>query len=394
MISLLLALTISAAPGVVEMNEPSAKEASIQAIVMLPELSLRERMVLRNVVHTMTRQTEEYGRREMSMVSLDGEQPQAEVMSDHVRIQILVPPGGVKGGVRLLDSLVRRASLFQEAIDTTFRAQLKQTPNYWHSALWTDELVPTPILRPEEVKVYQKVFRPDAITIAVGGEIVPDEAEDEWTRRTTDWKAPATQPDFGKYTASSPDRNEGGISTVELRGATFVSGDVAIPTRLLALIALGSGKDSALYRIGRERHAWSYRQESILWPVVGGWSPRLIWATTAGEDAPKRAETLRTELYEDVRSWNEAVRLRALGFAEGILSRGVELSPLYLTGRGPVSVDLADRTFFVGYWKAKTGIAWDAEKLLSRLRYVTLEDLKDAASEILSTSEPRIRLGR
>ena len=108
------------------------------------------------------------------------------------------------------------------------------------------------------------------------------------------------------------------------------------------------------------------------------------------DDAVQRADTIRSELLEDVKAWTVDDLNRALGMANAVLDRNVPFSPLYVLGDGPVGSTLEDRTFLAGYWQSKTGKAWNPMELLESMSHVTLDDLKEHATSILNSAKTKV----
>ena len=151
---------------------------------------------------------------------------------------------------------------------------------------------------------------------------------------------------------------------------------------LLATYALGVGKGSSLFRIPREKHGWSYLQSSFLSPTLAGWEPRLFVAALRKTFTENMISDLRQDLADDVKSWSEDDRTRALQMLEATLTRGVPYGAIWL-GDGPVGESLQDRTEFSDYWMMKTGQPWDPQKLIDICESVDLDTLKTTALKIV-----------
>jgi hypothetical protein len=166
-----------------------------------------------------------------------------------------------------------------------------------------------------------------------------------------------------------------------------------LTTKLLALTALGTGKGAALWRVAREKLGLSYRQEAVLNPTPKGFQPRLLIAHAGAEGLEEKAQTLKTALQEDIKSWTEDDKRRAIGMAESYLVRGGDLSPLYFIPGRPVLTDLPDQIFLRAYWRMKAGAVWNPHQLVGRMGFVDLADLKLAAEEIVGSGKIRIYSG-
>jgi len=387
----LLACVVLAPWRVIESVEPQANRVSIQALVKIPSLGSIDMAKLNVIVQAIPKQTQDYPRREMLMVT-DGEQVRCELTPDHIRFVVNIPPGRVKTGLGVMAALLENATLTQENLDAA--ALEKPIPDYWSAALDPVELPTVKVNAAEAQVLYHRVFRPERVLLTVGGKFTSGEAEQEWTNRMDHWQVEREPKGF--FDVSEPKeriRNPGPVTTIDLVAAPVTSGDAALPSRILSLFALGVGKGSSLFRVVRQKRGWSYRQDAILSPTKDGWVPRLLIASIPTDDTAVRVKTIKADLLEDIGSWTMATRARAIGMAEAVLANHVPYSPLYVLGNSPVGFSLEDRTFLAGYWLMKTGQAWDPAALIDSMKKVSLEDLKEQATAILTTAIPRVLPG-
>lgn len=177
---------------------------------------------------------------------------------------------------------------------------------------------------------------------------------------------------------------------IELRGKEILGNDPSMSTQLLAVVALGSGKGSAMFETLREAQGWSYRQEAVFWPTEKGFVPRLIMASGDKTPPAELVKAMKQQLLDAVNAWTDANLDRARGMAEGILTRGLQMSPLYFNPGWPIEDNLHDRTFLAGYWRMKTGRAWDPKKMVGEMTLVDLAELKEAALGMLTVAIPHV----
>lgn len=380
MIPLLAMIALAPAPAeVIENVEPQAREVSIQLMARLPKLDALEYGALEALTTAIPREVDGYSHRDMLTVT-SGDPIRTEVGPDFVRISFHVLPTNLSSGLSLMEALVRRSKLEALPGDRTGRSA-------WAVALqpWAPQRPP----RASEIaELYQKIFRPENLVLAVGGRFLDGAAQRGWSTKMDAWQPPRLMP-RSPYLDSPKalDKNGTAVSSIELTGPVFGGSDAALSTRFLSLVALGAGKGSSLFRTTRQKQGISYRQEALMYPSPDGWQPRLILLTLAGADLKKTAEDVRAGLIEDVKGWTDADRLRALGMADAILNRGVESSPFGWMGAIDSSLD--NRTFLRAYWRMKTGTEWDPEALMRQMRMVTLEDLRDTTLETLTKATPR-----
>lgn len=381
-------LWLFAAPApLIEVPVPGAAEVALEAVVRLPELTQAELALLPVLAEALPRQTQDYVPSQMAQATLAGLPPRASVMSDHLRISMTLPSGNIEPGLGVMESLLRRASLSDADVRAAHRRLAERPHDPWREALlpafYGGEAPSGAAVR----SLYARLFVPDAMFISAAGAFPRGTATAAWDRRVSLWKpARAARAPEGRAGAVPPPK----VPSIELRSPTVVHGDVALGTRLLALICLGSGKDSALFRIARQGRGWSYRQEAVLWPVPGGWQPRLL-LLTSGPGLAERAEELRKLLLAEVERWTDGDRRRGLGMAVLALQRDPGVGPVYLSPEGPPGRDLDDLAFSAAFWHMKTNGQWDPERLGRSMRAVTLADLRETAGAMLSQAKSIVR---
>ncbi|HJP84174.1 MAG TPA: hypothetical protein VJ835_11800, partial [Fimbriimonadaceae bacterium] len=236
-------------------------------------------------------------------------------------------------------------------------------------------------------------FRPENITIGVGGKIEPGVASRKWEEWTSDWKAPKLPRLDYRSEAAGKSADSPRLSVIEFVGDSFPSRDAAFSTRLLALTAIGTGKSAALWEVSREDLGLSYRQESMLSPSPDGFFPRVIVATSHKDDLPEQSEKLCAALIAKVERWTDTDRKRAMGMAEAYLIHGSDMSPLYFSQSWPITNGLEDEVFVRAYWRLKTGENWNPYQLLGRMGFVELKDLQETALRFLKNAKIRLHKG-
>lgn len=383
---------LALAAVVYENIEPAATETSIQALIRLPPMDATDTNALEIMADVLPQEIEGYSRRDVLNVTA-GVPPRCIVEPDHLRFVLSVPPENVKPGLSLLDALLRKSRMSDVRIREAI--QQRNRTSYWGAALRPAELQLIQVRGQDVLDLYQRIQRPDDIVLAVGGKVVPHQAQEEWEKKLPGWGRPKPWPS-NPYRApvTLRTKNPGGVTTLDLAAPSFGARDAALSTRVLALIGLGTGKGSSLFRVARQKLGYSYRQEAVLSPTPEGFEPRLILAMRPTDDEAAKAETLHTALLEDVKAWTEADRLRALGMADAVFLRATEWNPLSLLRQGPVPDDLEGRTFLRAYWPMKTQQPWDPGALVDSMRQVSLADFKEAATQIVATAKPRLQSGK
>lgn len=392
----LLAAAIIQTGGVVEWYDESARLVSIQAVVKLPALDSRHRNLLRLTAGCLGRETKTFSAAQIASVPGNvGSRIRVTLMEDHLRVGMDVAPGDLSIGVSMMGSILREPTITPDDLQAVADdLQFRRFP-YWRQALDLRPFEPPKYLQRDLDELMAVVFRPENVTLGVGGKLEPGLATRKWEEVKAKWTL-GRPPQLRLEPDTSPGKPPtGGTMTLfDFQGPAFSPTDAAFTTKLLALTALGSGKSAALWRIAREKLGLSYRQESILYPVQGGFLPRLLIAHSGKEDLEKKAATLETGLLDDIKAWTDDDRKRAIGMAESYLTRGGELSPLYFLPDRPVGRDLGDQVFLRAYWQMKAGANWNPHQIVGRLGFVELEDLKTAAQEMVEKASLRIHVAR
>lgn len=391
MITALIATAAFAGPTIVELPQPGAGRIVVDVVVKVPELGETELAMTRLISEAIVQGTEDFTRGALTgYASLAGPPLRSWLQPDCIRIEFSVPAGQLKLALSLVDSMVRRPQL-TDSVDALLKEQPYRPHGYWWEALNPWQPNYGRIRKEDLQEQFARLFQPDNITVAVGGELKPGEADALFKTRWQDWKATPlrnriqSKPPKPQTTRRSP------VSTAEFSGPPIKPIDVARTG--MVLIALGTGKGSSMFRSLRTEHGWTYRAEAVLWPDPRGFVPRLITAFSPTDDDAKLAEAMLAALQKDVDLWDFQTVDRAYGMAEGILTRDVPLSPFYFGPNVPFASSLEDRTFMAAYWPMKTGSPWNPDALLMEMRKVTVEDLKQTAKELLENVAVRVISG-
>lgn len=373
-------------PPLVTVRESDSKTLCLVANLEAPaELSAREEASWRVLgpallggSKILTRaKIEDYG-------SQAGIAPRAVVYPDHLSLVFMLPKGGLDVAFLLAEQLLEEPALRDEDVERAKNQVLFESP--WSQALWPYE-TRWDLATPDRVRaLYAKAFRPEGLSFVVMGafeeEVAAAEVEKRfsWMRRSTPPKEDSREPPRPRMRISAP------YEILELTGKTFSPAEADAGGKLLALFGLGVGKGASLFRIVRNQLGWSYRQELIMWPTARGWQPRLLVAHAPVEDRPVEVSQVREILLEDVKSWDESSRERALAMLRASLSYGLAASPFQPHGR-----TLAERAL----WRAqllRMGLPRMSEaNLIDRAERASLEEMKMAAEGFLTgASETRL----
>lgn len=393
MIATLAALSLLAAPSarVIEVPEPDAGYVSIAAVLKMPDQDPLVRAAADVLARLVIDNNDKYSKFEMRDLCIPGGQPKCYAMADRITIELSVWPADTGAGMRMLAAMTSSARMQLGVMNSYLLSEPYRHKSVWSMALDGQDRAWDRLKVTDISNLYKWVFRPDNITIAVGGDIRQGQAQAAWDDASKNWKRQVTMPlrhsepfkDFSREFRSH---------VLELRGPEIIPGDASLGAKLLALIALGSGKSSSLFQDIREGQALSYRQESVLWPTHDGFVPRLLIQIRplSPEAETSQLAGIRTSLIEDISRWDESVLSRAQGYASAMVISGADFSPFYFRPSAPLGLSIEDHTLLAAYWWMKTGEKWDGEYLAEGFKSVDLQALKTEATNMVKVAFPVI----
>lgn len=391
MIALIAATAIQSAK-VVEWFELNSDFTTIQAVVALPELDKRDRDLLTMICGSLGKETVTFsGAQIADLAARVGSRVRVTQMPDHLRVSFDVVNADLSTGLSMMGAILRESKIELEPILAAGQdMQFRQLP-YWRQALEGQAFTMPKYALRDVQELVARVFRPENVTIGVGGKIQPGIATSKWTDFLQSWqlpRLPAMKPPTVAKISDNP--LPGKANVLELTGPTISGSDAAFSTKLLALTAIGTGKGASLWRAAREKLGLSYRQEAILYPSGNGFQVRFLIAHQGNEELGEKLKKIRAGLLEDIEAWTETDRLRAIGMAESYLVRGGDLSPLYFCPGRPITRGLPDQVFMRAYWPMKTGNGWNPHLLVGRMGFVELKELKETALDFVKNATARI----
>jgi len=386
-----LAIAQTSKTRVIEVPEPGTGYVSIAAVVPVPEMDPLGRASADVLAQLITNDNDKYSKFEMRDLCIPGGQPKCYAMADHMTIELSVLPADVPAGMRMLAAMVSSARMEIDVMNSYLLSE-----PYRHKSVWSEALDPEDRawdrLRAADISnFYHRVFRPDNITIAAGGDANQGAAQAAWNDASRTWRrqfAPTLRQSipFKDYPKLYPSH------VLELRGPEVLPDDKTLPAKLLALIALGSGKSSTLFQDIREQKALSYRQEGVLWPTHDGFVPRLLMQIKAlsHDDETSELSDVRKILLGDIDKWDAGTLTRGQGFASALVEEGVDFSPLYFRPSSPLGSSVEDQTLLAAYWQMKAGTPWNPDAWTDGFKSVDLATLKAEATNMVKVAFPVI----
>jgi len=385
---LVLALAAQADQAtVIEVRSMTPRRVAVECVVKLPELNLREEKALAAAIAAMEMGTRRHSADTMQDL-LDGQRPEITQFSDHVRISLLAPRDGASSALSILFGLTNQTGFELKSI-AALEARTKERigQGYW-SRLYQSKIDGRVLTMGEVEGTYSKVFRRSQMVITVSGAPSTVEPTQLWQSLERNWQKRSVL--FREAPSVAAEVDTYGPSAVGLKGAEFAWGSQG-PAKLLATIALGSGKGSALFHSWRQKKGWTYVQECAWLPTRAGFQPVFV-GITANPANTTELEPWRIALLEEIEGWNEEDRTRALGFANGIWKNGIGFSPFLGSADRTLTTSPSDQAYLLAYWFAKTGSVFETDRFLSLLESTDLEALKATAKELVSGAE-LVRIG-
>lgn len=377
-------LALAVFPGrFVEQSVPTAKSVLIETAVVFPYLSPRDRAVEEVLAACLMQGTSDYTKEDLRGATVyAGEPLKCVATADCLRITVGVRKADWKTGLRIVHSLLTNPLLSDEAIENA-----KDTLPFVNRSPWRSALDPV-ILKYDQVRkrdVIDFIARnlvPEATSIVISGPFNPGDPRTFWFDEVSGWtNSHLTQFPPDRRSDRITRRPELPVSILRWDGPELpLKGGIAVP--MLAAFALGAGKESAAFRVLREKERLSYRQEAMLAPFGEGVRLQLVAAFRPQTDESGLADRVKADMLEDIGRWNEDTRLRALALAKAAFERGAMPVPFALTPEGVLNSE--DRHFLNAYWGMKTGEAWNTRSFVQSLEAVSLEDLKQCASGLFT----------
>ncbi|MCH7905385.1 MAG: insulinase family protein [Armatimonadetes bacterium] len=382
---------------IVEVIDPSSQVVVVQAFIKPPfELDARYTanwLVLGNILLEGTKsltpnQLKAFG-------SQAGVPPSVAVFSDFMVVQFVAPIGGLSLLGDLVSDVLTNAMLRDDDVLATTRRLESASGNALVSSMLGIDYELSEVRADRIRDLYTRSFRPENIVIVVGGAVTEGEGVEEFTMRFARNKYPriGRPPRLGRGVGPLAGV-DGNISTFLLTGQTIRPDATAAVRTLLALYALGVGKESAAFQALREERGWSYSQGAVLWPTAVGWSPRIYMQREAEEDEVHFIADMRTALLEAIDEWDEPVVARAVAMVEASFSYAMPTTPLRLRPDRVVSWSLEDRCSWRGYTEMTGAGQVDLDLILGAMRNLDLDDLKLAAKLLIEGANGAVYPGR
>lgn len=375
---------------VIELEGP-ANVYSIQAVVKTPVLGPRDSAALEVLGEILREGTKTFTAGEIRASCLEaGERLRIVWAPDHLRIGL--GSTRLSDGLTMLMSILSEPKITQEAFERAVTALPYRSTSYWSQAVRQERPDFGQLRLPDVLELWARLMRPENVGLAVGGKFEPGEASRIWAAKTVAWtpeRMPRLLSDSGASRLLA--KLDGPVGVVELRGGE-VNG-AQVPATLFALLILGAGKTGALHQVVRNQLGVSYWQQAVLTPTPTGLLPRVL-IPSKGADLAAVATACQAALGKDVDGWTDARLREALGVARRVLRYESTGFPLMPSGTRELGDSLADRAYLAAYWRMKTGIIWDADRMLAEFQNLSLEDVQRAAKGIVAAGPPVILPGR
>lgn len=388
--SLLLALAGGQAqPRVVEVPDAKAGAVVVQVWAKADLTGPRDRAAWQVLGKTLLRGTSTFN--DLDLVkygSQAGRRPTVTTTADLIKIEVWMPPDGLRLAVNMAGSLAVEANLRDDDLDEA-KAALAYPQDHWSLAMdpW---LMDASRLHNDDVRaLYNRSFQPSKLVVVVGGAI----EEGKGAKEVVDRFGILSMPPGAKPRVDVSDKilkaTGGAYGVHALFGKPVTPATPGAPAEMLALVAAGVGKDCTLYQVLREQKGLCYEVGGVLWPTASGWSPRLV-AFRSSTAAPKglaMTAEVASALLDDSAKWDEHTLARAKTIARLALYGQYSPSPFALMPGREMGSSLIDRCEWEGYWRLVAGTAFPREAVVQFFDHVDLDQLKAAAQKLARESE-------
>lgn len=378
---------------VIEMPDPSKKNISVTVSVAAPyEMRDREQAAWRILPQLILQGTQEYSRQTIYDVSLQGGRlPQALGSADTIRIEFAVASGNLDVAAGMLENILLKPRFRTQDFEAAQRRLAQPNPNPIAELL--DPVRPSYDRATVDLcrTLWVQACRPEKLTVVVGGSFTGGEAAAEFGKR---FDRPEPAPARGT-TRIDPEPKEirvhaKNLTSFELASSAIDLSDRTAGAKMLAVYAMGAGKEASVYRVLREKEGLSYEQRAILWPTAKGWVPRIYVVRRAQDGDAETLTKILASLEADVDAWAEEDLERAKAIAAASLD-GMPVDNLFwIDGSGPVGTDFEDECALRAYLAMIGAPEWTRDRLKLEMSQVSLERLKEAAGGILKTAKTRV----
>ncbi len=379
-------------PQITEMMVPDSGRVTVCVAVPAPEeMGGRNRTAWRLIGETLMEGSGAYSRRVIfAYGSQAGVAPRVQVFSDWILIQVSAPKGGTDIAAQIAAGMATDARL--STLDVEKAVQRRKTEgNPW--VLWGDAQEPemTRVDNAYIKRVYQAAFRVERMHVVVMGDVAAGEGEREVVKyfrdRLTD---PPTMP---RDVNARPIKGvPGRVDFWEWQAPLLKPGAPDFAPRILALYALGVGKDGAMTRVLREKLGYTYRQQLVLWPQREGWLPRFVAQRAGSTDAAAELNASWEAMRADIDTWDKMTLDRARMLVLGSLDTGLPMDPFWIGPDWRLGESLEDRAAFAVHG-SMSGKVIDPEQFASDSLKVDLDILKATAREIVDASSSGVYPG-
>lgn len=381
-----------AMPQITEVAVPDAGRVTVCVAVPAPEnMGGRNRTAWRLIGETLMEGSGAYSRRVIfAYGSQAGVAPRVQVFADWILIQVSAPKGGTDIAAQIAAGMATDARL--STLDVEKAVQRRKTArDPW--ALWADAQEPD-MSRVDNAyikRVYQAAFRVERMHVVVMGDLAASEGEWEVLKYFKD--RVADPPSMPRDVNARPIKGvPGAVDFWEWQAPLLKPGAPDFAPQILALYALGVGKDGAMNRVLREKLGYTYRQQLVLWPQRDGWRPRFVALRAGSTDAAAELNASWVAMRADIDTWDKVTLDRARMLVLGSLDTGLPMDPFWIGPDWRLGETLEDRAAFMAHG-SMAGQAVDPEQFASDSLKVDLALLQETARQIVDASSSGVYPG-
>lgn len=286
----------------------------------------------------------------------------------------------------MVENLLEKTSISDDAVAKAVQRIQHRQPSI-REQLFSPWALPYGDIRTfNAVDAYRRQFQPQNISITLSAAPQYASLASEIKLALSNYPAASGQgwkPDPLPYklAASTSD-----VLPAAVLGSPVLPKSPDFPKFMLAMICLGAGKGSLIWKGLRLDKRWSYLQEADLIPEPEGLAPVVFFMDAASDpDVLKKQAQMQDLLLDMAGKLTQADLERAQAYSQSVFDRGYGMSPLHLLSKN----DPPDALYLDSLWRSYGADDPHLAALADAMKSVTLDQLKEEVTGIIKSCKAR-----